>query len=302
MITVTTADYKNFGKCVEITNGKIIARITVDLGFRIIYYGMSDGRNVMCENVDRDMCKGGEYFDRNFGEGTKWYIYGGHRLWKSPEDMSCYVPDNGPVEYSLLKDGAEFTCPVQVTTLLSFALRVTMNAGGYLTVTHYIKNHDRSPYTCALWALSVLKTGGTEIIPANKTDTGLLPNNFLTLWPYSKLNDKRLKLGERYIFLSQDTTADGPFKLGMAVQSGVAGYNVDNMLFIKRFDYINGAVYPDNGCNFETYTSNRMLEMETLSPLYTIAPGATVSHTETWELKDNKNVRLNDKSAESALS
>jgi hypothetical protein len=221
MITINVTDYKNYGKCVEITNGNITARITVDLGFRIIYYGFNDGRNVMCEDVERVMYKEDEYFDRNFGKGTKWYNYGGHRLWKSPEDMSCYVPDNFPVEYKIIENGAEFVCPVQITTGLSFGLKVLMNDGGGLTVTHCIKNHGASPFTCSAWALSVLKTGGTEIIPANKVDTGLLPNNFIALWPYSKLNDSRLSFGEKYIFLKQDVNAVSPFKLGMALKNGI---------------------------------------------------------------------------------
>ena len=301
MISVTLSEYKNFGKCVEITNGKIIARITVDLGFRIIYYGTADGRNIMCEDISRVMCKEHEYFDRNYGKGTKWYIYGGHRLWKSPEDMSCYVPDNFPIEYKIIDGGAEFYCPPQPTTLLSFALKVTMNSRGHLTVTHYIKNCGAFPYTCAVWALSVLKTGGVEIIPLNKTDTTLLPNNNITIWPYTKLNDKRLKFTDKYIFIRQDVNASGPLKIGAAIKSGAAAYNVDNLLFIKRFPYINGSVYPDNNCNFETYTNDKMLELETLSPLYTIDPDMTVSHTEVWELKDGRNVRLNDVSADKAL-
>ena len=36
--------------------------------------------------------------------------------------------------------------------------------------------------------------------------------------------------------------------------------------------------------SFETYTHDRMLEMESLSPLALVAPGAAVEHVEHWEI------------------
>ena len=57
-----------------------------------------------------------------------------------------------------------------------------------------------------------------------------------------------------------------------------------NAFFIKTFDYDEGATYPDFGCNFETFTNAQMLEVETLSPLRTLAPGESLSHSETWHL------------------
>jgi hypothetical protein len=36
------------------------------------------------------------------------------------------------------------------------------------------------------------------------------------------------------------------------------------------------------GCTFETFTNADFLELETLGPLTTLAPGQSVSHTERW--------------------
>ena len=55
---------------------------------------------------------------------------------------------------------------------------------------------------------------------------------------------------------------------------------------MKRFTYTERARYPDGGVNFETYTDARFLELESLSPLVSLAPGASVVHTETWTLED----------------
>ena len=57
-------------------------------------------------------------------------------------------------------------------------------------------------------------------------------------------------------------------------------------LFIKRFQYIVGAQYPDNGCSCEAYIDANMLEMETLSPLTELQPEDSITHVEEWELID----------------
>ena len=41
--------YKNFGKCMEISNGTVKALVTVDIGPRVIYYGVK-GMNIMHES------------------------------------------------------------------------------------------------------------------------------------------------------------------------------------------------------------------------------------------------------------
>jgi hypothetical protein len=55
-------------------------------------------------------------------------------------------------------------------------------------------------------------------------------------------------------------------------------------LFVKRFPYEKGKPYPDQGCNFETFTNPDMLEVESLGPLVRLEPGAAVELTEHWEL------------------
>ena len=55
-------------------------------------------------------------------------------------------------------------------------------------------------------------------------------------------------------------------------------------MFVKRFAYQEGKTYPDFGVNFETFTNQDMLEIETLGPLIELGPGKLVEHVEHWEL------------------
>jgi hypothetical protein len=108
----------------------------------------------------------------------------------------------------------------------------------------------------------------------------------MVAWPYTDLSDPRWRFGALLITLRQ--TSEGvPTKLGLAHREKWAGYLNRGDLFIKTFAYEEGATYPDFGCNFETFSDGEMLEIESLSPLRSLAPGDAVSHTETWQLFPN---------------
>jgi hypothetical protein len=52
---------------------------------------------------------------------------------------------------------------------------------------------------------------------------------------------------------------------------------------VKRFDAAGEpAAYPDFGCSYETFTNADILELETLGPVVTLAPGESLTHTERW--------------------
>ena len=75
-----------------------------------------------------------------------------------------------------------------------------------------------------------------------------------------------------------------PTKLGFTERQGWVAYQLKNYLFVKRFGFIEGDIYPDGGVNFETYTCDQFLEVESLGPMTDLAPGKTVKHIEIWDL------------------
>ena len=54
--------------------------------------------------------------------------------------------------------------------------------------------------------------------------------------------------------------------------------------FVKRFDYLENAKYPDNHCNCECFTNFFMMEVESLGELKVLRKGESVSHDEWWNL------------------
>lgn len=286
MVSVITNEitYKNFGKCVEITNGTVHAIITVDVGPRIINYSFVDGENIMFEDIGRALTKDVSEFD--VFDGKTWYIYGGHRLWTSPEALPrSYYPDNDPVAWETVPCGIILTPPEQKWNNLAYKITVTMEPDtGALTIKHEIKNTAAFASEFAPWALSVLSQNGFEVVPQPQKDTQLLSNRVLALWPYTRLTDERVYWGDKYITLKQDPNNNQAFKFGINSEHGFAMYFNHGDMFLKRFDLKENAVYPDGGMSFETYTSNLFLEMESIGELRSVAPGETVSHSEYWSL------------------
>jgi hypothetical protein len=112
---------------------------------------------------------------------------------------------------------------------------------------------------------------------------GLLSNRFLAIWPYTHINDPRLVLRDDCILVKALPSLP-PIKIGYFNPHGWQAYWIDKTLFVKRFDAIPETSYPDGGCNTETYCNDKFLELESLGPLVNLHPGATIVHTETWEL------------------
>lgn len=282
-VTATLTEYKNFGTCIELSNGEIKLLVTVDVGPRVINYSFVDGENMMFEDVDRAFSASGPEFDK-FGGGT-WYIYGGHRLWTSPEGMpKSYYPDNDPVPYELIDGGVILSPAAQKWNQYQYEIKIVMNEEGGVTLTHSVKNVAAWDVTLAPWTLTVLSPGGYEIVPQPVKYTGLLGNRLLALWPYTNLMDERVTWGNRYIALAQKPGHPDKFKFGLNSEHGFAMYFNHGDLFIKQYTPVENGTYPDGGMSFETFTNDLFLEMEALGEIKSIAPGEALTHTESWSL------------------
>lgn len=282
-------EYENFGRCVKIENGLIEALVTIDVGPRVIRFNRVGGVNIMFNDINRDHFNNGAAYDSFYYEGAQWNIYGGHRLWISPESApETAYPDNSPVEYTVTPSGAVFTPPPQVENDVAFSMELVMEADKpEMNVIHKVTNIGKKDKEFAVWALSVLAAGGTEIIPQNTHDTGLLPNRTVAMWPYCDFSDDRLFLGHSYATLRQDERF-GPFKMGFDNASGKGYYVIGDTVFTKTYypNHPDGR-YADYGCSFETYTNELFLELETLGELKNVAPGSTEEHIENWKLSEN---------------
>ena len=277
-IKVQKISYGGWDNCIQITNGAVDLIITTDVGPRIIRYGFIGRENVMCE-VESTLGLTG---------GDEWRIYGGHRLWHSPESRTrTYVPDNKPVAWEETPDGIKTMQDVEVISNIKKEMEVSLEPGSSrVRINHRLTNKGVWPLELSVWSISAMAAGGKEVIPQSRQDTGLLPNRVISLWPYTSLNDSRVRWGDKYIILQHDTAIKHPFKIGIPNNAGWAAYFNNEQLFIKYYKHKMNAPYPDFGVSYETYANDFMLEMETLSPLTVVKPDASIEHMETWKLFD----------------
>jgi hypothetical protein len=156
-----------------------------------------------------------------------------------------------------------------------------------LTLTHTLTNEGLWGVELAPWAISQFRLGGTVILPmpvGNADPAGLLHNRQFSLWPYARIHDPRLTLGDEFILFKADALLP-PFKIGYFSTAGWMAYWLDGVLFRKTFDVLPGLPHPDNNCNAEMYCNHQFVELESLAPLTRLAPGALVRHVETWEVE-----------------
>jgi hypothetical protein len=234
------------------------------------------------QNIFVDL--GNEKLPTPYGD---FYLRGGHRFWHAPEAMPrTYMPDNDGASLSVVPGGVRIDQPAEPWTHIAKSVEVRLNPDRpQVILRHEMRNEGPWTVELAPWALTMLRQGGVGIFPqpqGNVDSAGLLANRQISIWPYTRMDDPRLSLRDDCIIIK--ATPDlPPIKIGYFNPHGWQAYWIDGILFVKRFDAIPGVIHPDGGCNTETYCNHKFIELESLGPLTSLAPGATVVHNETWE-------------------
>ena len=274
----TRTDYQGWKNCFQFDGDFIKLVVTGDVGPRIIFCGGLDGVNQFYENPVDLGCSGGQ---------TQRF-YGGNRFWTAPEDkVRTYVTDNFPVDIETNGSTLRATAPIEPCGIQKTIIIEAVESPNCKKVTHLMANKGSESVEFAPWGLSMMHPGGTAIIPMPpKTSHSslLTPTHSFAHWGYTDITDPRWGWGERFLFLRQDKNVIEPQKIGVHNTQGWGGYLNNGTLFLKFSEYSNQFRYPDFGSNFEFFTNNYFLEIETLGALSVLQPGDQVSHIEYWAL------------------
>ena len=260
--------------------------VTLEVGPRVISYGPVGGPNLFVVHADT----AGRTGDPTFNG------YGGHRLWIAPEEEKrTFRPDNGPVEVSEEDGFFVFTSAVdEYHTQKQILIRPEPEEDRFVLV-HRIYNHSPYHLELAAWAPTQC-SGGVVLFPQSPFvphTERVLPARPLVMWNYTKLGDPRWTWGDKVARLRHDPNL-GPQKIGAFVEQGYAACINQGHVFLKRFDADPDATYADFGCNFEAFTRQDMLEIESLAPMEFVAPDDYTEHVETWYLIPNQTVPEDD--------
>ena len=261
--------------------GSLVVGIPTEIGPRILHLAHAEAPDVNLFGVVPE-------FAVETPEG-RWRIFGGHRLWTSPEAMPrTYSLDDKPVRVEVREGGVvvEGNPEPQNSVRKRIVIR-PRGDGGSVEVVHEVENIGRWPIRFACWAISVMSRGGFAVVPVRAEpvdERGLLPDRVIALWPYTDLRDERLILGTSYVIVRQDPRVEKPLKIGVRARPSWAAYWAGGYLFVKEVHFEEGAPYPDFQSSVEVYTNNLFLELESLGPLREVAPGGVNRHVEIWRV------------------
>jgi hypothetical protein len=224
----------------------------------------------------------------------EYHFMGGHRLWHAPEALPrSYIPDDDglttedlPPSTSSGQAGIRLLRPAEAGSGIAKTIDIHLAPGrAAATLVHTLRNDGLWEVVLAPWTLTMFRINGTAILPQPIGDPkGLLHNRILAIWPYTRLNDPRLILRDDFILIRPNAEDVSPLKIGYYNPHGWMAYWLDGILFRKTFNlHQPNLTYPDGGCNTASYCSDS-IELEALGPLEKLAPGASVTLTETWEL------------------
>lgn len=273
-------EYQNFPNCVRLTNGELEIVATTDIGPRILFFGMKGGENILGFHPDAAV-------ETAIG---RWKPYGGHRLWIAPENMPLsYAADNEPIEHFFDETNCSLrlVAPKEAATELQKEIEIRPDAEGF-SIRHRITNLGANEIEFAPWALTIMRAGGECVIPnepfAAYSPENLLPVRSFAVWSYTDFTDSRWTFEREFVRLKVDENRHNPQKIGVFNRRGWAAYEWRDLLFVKKFDVVLNAAYPDMNSNTEVYTAGSFVELETLAPLRKVAPNDFAEHTERWFL------------------
>ncbi len=270
-------EYKHFGLCLFAENGDVKIGIPLNFGIRISYLSYKGSENLFFEQP-ADMT------DITTEEG--WRVYGGHRLWMAPESGITYYPDNDPITYQLVDDKIVLTQEIDPWLNIKKVFEITLGKKT-VKIKHIVQNLNDKPIKFALWPITSLDGGGVETIPLPTLKDGFKKHYNLTSWYYNDLSDERVEFSKNYITITHKPIKVN-FKIGVGHPYGNVKYVNKGVVFEKAYKVFDNKKYTDGGVSYETYFCEHMVEVETLSPLFTIKPNKTAVHTEKWILSKNK--------------
>ncbi len=300
MASIAIKEKVNFGgwkNCLKFSNAEIELIVTTDIGPRILFFGYKNSENLLYVNPDQAGMQG----------GNEWRIYGGHRLWLSPETFpETFVPDNNPVHYSIDKNRITLTQPEDTLTGVSKEIGITLFPDkNELLLSHKLIKVTGKDIEVAPWAITAFAPNGCVILPQEPyidENDFYLPARLVALWHYTRMDDTRWKWGNKFIIAKQDPHISHPQKIGLLNKQGWAAYYLNGQLVIKILETVTTQSYPDFGCNNEVYFNDKLIELETLGPLVNLSKGLTIEHTERWLLNQVNLQSLTEDEIENKIS
>ncbi len=298
-VTVEEISYKGW-QALRMENGLVTVVAVPALGGRIMEYKLGD-HPFLWVNPDEF---GKMYEPVTSEEQRQWHNFGGYKAWPAPQEQWGGPPD--PLGSEL--DGGEWTSeivssggpvgeieivspPDDEVTGLQITRGILMFANTTrVRVTETFENVSDKPITWSIW--------GVAQVPGSLTPQDKFSEQARIYFPLNPSSRKP----EGFWYLSErqseqfEPTGDGQLmevsyrgekaKIGADSMGGWIAYvdGIHEYAFVQRFTVSELDDYPDDGATIEVWTSGEdsYMEIEVLSPLYTLQPNEPISATQEW--------------------
>jgi hypothetical protein len=281
-VTVSTINYRGWTGAYQLSNGKVDLVFVPQVG-RIMRFGYVGDRNMLWENE--------ALIGTVPGPGdkeTEWLNYGGDKLWPAPQERWAWPPDpvldHGLQTVQVMPDNSlSVSTPASEKTSIRFSRNIALDPhGDTVTISNTMTNTGAQDVEWSIWEVTQVNdpdrmhiglnrrghfAGGYYVFGGNEPEEGFF---------HASRGAGILKRNPRKTC-----------KIGADAPAGVISADEGSMRLTVSLPYVQGAHYPDSGCGQEIYTNNdpnKYVELELLSPLKTLAPGAAFTVVTHWKL------------------
>lgn len=284
---VTNETYGGWTNCFVMRGGDCKAVVVPGVGGRILNYSVN-GENIIFENPDlwgdtlrtrSNFWAGGYQCDigpelRGIPD-HKW-LWQGPWTARSPRAFTVYTFSEPEMSVGLQLDKEMVIDPDT----------------GDLGITQRMRNIIQNDVSFCLWDRTLCKGGGFAMFPLNrksrfKAGWAIRQGNRVPEYRYEgdTPKDSRVRIMDGVLVAQAKGLPDSPsMKVGADSDAGWIAYARGKLLFVKYYPYFRDGNYSDGGNSVEFYCSDRVAELEPLSPEVTLKPGQNYSFPEKWTL------------------
>jgi hypothetical protein len=283
---VVQETYNGLSGCLAMRGGDCKLVIAPSIGGRVLNFSLN-GENILFDNPE---AKGRTLLN----SGNFWA--GGYQLDVGPELRG--MPEHrwlfqGPWNWRIPRPYAvhTFSEPERALGVQLEKEFVIDPDTGELGLTQRMRNILTNDISFCLWDRTLCKGGGFAMFPLNrnsrfKAGWSIRQGKAAPGYRYDgdKPADERVRIMDGILVVQARALPTGDLKIGADSEAGWIAYALGRILFVKYFPVFATGNYTDGGNTVEFYCSDKVAELEPLSPEVTLKPTGTYSFPEKWLL------------------